>query len=92
VKRPDGGVRVYTKGAPDVLFGKDINEVKRLTDDILASSPTMAAADAEARATKQAGLGMVRHAAVAGGKADWYGKATAEGIESLAEITAAGGN
>jgi len=23
IERPDGTVRVYTKGAPDVLFGKD---------------------------------------------------------------------
>lgn len=23
MRRPDGGVRIYTKGAPDVLYGKD---------------------------------------------------------------------
>lgn len=30
VKMNDGRVRVYTKGAPDVLFGKDPEDVARL--------------------------------------------------------------
>jgi len=39
VRRPDGGVRVYTKGAPDVLFGKDPETVRRFKDEIQASDP-----------------------------------------------------
>jgi len=44
-------------------------------------------AEAEATADKQAGYGMVRWAAVPGGKEDWYGPAQAENIHSLGEIT-----
>jgi magnesium-transporting ATPase (P-type) len=30
IERPDGTVRVYTKGAPDVLFGKDKSRVEEI--------------------------------------------------------------
>jgi magnesium-transporting ATPase (P-type) len=52
VRKPDGGVRVYTKGAPDVLFGKDADEVKDLKAQILADSPDMSEEEVNARANK----------------------------------------
>lgn len=48
VRKPDGGVRVYTKGAPDVLFGKDPETVRRLKQEILQRKPDMEPAEAEA--------------------------------------------
>lgn len=92
VKKPDGGVRVFTKGAPDVLFGKDKAAVEDKKAEIRESDSSMTDAEVKARAEKQVGYGMVRWAATPGGREDWTGPATAENLESLAEITRLGGN
>lgn len=52
-------MRVYTKGAPDVLFGKDAKKMAQARQDVLASHPDMSAAEVTARASKAAGYGMV---------------------------------
>lgn len=75
VRRPNGGVRVYTKGAPDVLFGKAAAVVGAKKQEILNSNPQMDPAEVAARANKQAGYGMVKYAAVKDGQEGWYGKA-----------------
>ena len=93
IRKDDGNVRVYTKGAPDVLFGKDAETVRRLTADILRQEPGLDPVAAEARANKQAGYAMVRYAQLAGGRYDdWLGKTTAEGIHSLQEVMELAGN
>ena len=84
---------MYTKGAPDVLFGKDPKVVKQLEDEILRQEPGINPVAAKARANKQAGYGMVKYAQVAGGGYDdWLGKTTAENIHSLQEVMELAGN
>jgi magnesium-transporting ATPase (P-type) len=40
VKREDGSVRVYTKGAPDVLYGKDPTELASYSKQVREENPT----------------------------------------------------
>lgn len=52
VLRPDGNVRVYTKGAPDVLYGKDKATVDSKADALRQQNPSMSEAEIQARAEK----------------------------------------
>jgi magnesium-transporting ATPase (P-type) len=52
VLKQDGDVRVYTKGAPDVLYGKDIEMVKQKVHELQQSNPSMSDAQATANAEK----------------------------------------
>jgi magnesium-transporting ATPase (P-type) len=59
VLRPDGSVRVYTKGAPDVLYGKDKKTVDEKVKLLRQQNPRMSEPEAVARAEKMAGYGMI---------------------------------
>jgi magnesium-transporting ATPase (P-type) len=61
-------VRVYTKGAPDVLFGKDKDRVEELMKQIQRQNPNLKYDELVARAEKQAGYGMVTKVALPGMK------------------------
>lgn len=71
VRRPDGGVRIYTKGAPDVLYGKDKPTVDALIEKYKTQGLNLTKEQALARAEKDAGYGLVSHVAVNGGTEDW---------------------
>lgn len=77
-KRSDGTVRVYTKGAPDVLYAKNPEIVEQKTKQEQEANPKLSLTEARARAEKNSGYGLVRYVAVPGGKADWYDNATNE--------------
>ena len=78
IRKEDGGVRVYTKGAPDVLYGKDEEEVKRLVQEELEANTSLTPEEALARADKRAGYGMVTHVTVPGGTEDWYAQCNSD--------------
>jgi magnesium-transporting ATPase (P-type) len=77
-RRSDGTVRVYTKGAPDVLYAKNPEIVEQKTKQEQEANPNLSLLEAKARAQKNSGYGLVRYVAVPGGKADWYDNATNE--------------
>lgn len=77
VKRDDGNVRVYTKGAPDVLYGKNKEQVDQFVKEETDSNPNLTPQQAVARAEKRAGYGMVTRVAVPNGAEGWYDPANA---------------